>query len=1144
MAFSIDVCGSHIKASLLRPSEQDLFSMDRIEEKKRGFCLYDNGEWSFECADVYSKSFEELNCVYDYGEIIDLLVLTEKERELKYKEWSFKCKVKGQNMIMLELLENGNCVEKELSIVLGGFMEWLYSTLSCCVKGYSLNAFFIVPHCYTIPQRNILKNAANTIDTWVIRAIDENLSLLLPFLYYGNINRRDSTVILVDFGQLRVSFFVARVLKGTVTYLTNETIRSVSGNVITRMLLKYVSIKYKAKTGSSLFEDISDMRSLKMECEMAKITLSSSELYEIPFMKCGGKENIIIKRKELEALLYLPLFTLKKHIQKALLKINVTQEAIDYVILTGGNSKIPAIHRFFRSFFPHANHDCGSVVSYQSSIGASLLKNNEIKNPVMSDWVYRVVVDDSHFSIIGNSLQCLTHDVIVSPIVFQKSGMGIVRIVVERCLEKNLTKALNMPYEQAKEERVWEYVFGYHYSTGLKSSRLYEEGNNNITGLENEFTPYKNVRLPQLQEECVCVDSQIFEDSRMILTIERVHNGKRVYGSQLRFTCLNGSVVEHIPTVAESLPINHLFSSRLSSSLPPLTTSSSVTSSSIIPSLLADRSKSVILAIHPPDVPDNTIYVTCPNHNLRTQNLPQLINAHSGLSNTPYYKERFDKTECSDYSHYFTTKSLPRFNEEPFARTSNKLLFFTGPSTENSPVSACCYDGEFVDGKRHGSGREFSVSHETVYQGQWKENLYDGDGTMWKEDGGRYEGVFVDGVITGEGSYYHPDGKLVYHGMFKNGLREGKGQEFEEDGRVYEGEFKNDLRDGEGRIKYNGTVIFEGEWKKNLRHGYGLEFINQSIYEGDYWKGYKHGQGVLKRFDGQNIYEGEWRFDKKHGQGILYSKGNVYKGGFVNDLCEGEGVQYYDNVVIYEGGFVAGERHGYGILYRNKKPWMEGEFEEGKLHGECKIYDEEGRLSYEGIAVDNAPNGDGTQYLSTGEILEGEFLNGKLHGHGRIYDKNRTLLYEGNWYYGKRHGYGEYQDDRGLYQGEFENGEKCGKGKYTLFNGEVYEGEFVNGYYNGFGSYTTTEGRVIYEGEWRNGQRCGNGKCFFPNGEYYQGSFMGNMMCGKGIWYYKSGRPKFIGEFRNDMKNGEGVEYDQNGDIIEHGFYINDEQLI
>ena len=64
--------------------------------------------------------------------------------------------------------------------------------------------------------------------------------------------------------------------------------------------------------------------------------------------------------------------------------------------------------------------------------------------------------------------------------------------------------------------------------------------------------------------------------------------------------------------------------------------------------------------------------------------------------------------------------------------------------------------------------------------------------------------------------------------------------------------------------------------------------------------------------------------------------------------------------------------------------------------------------------------------------------------------------------------YKKIYDDGSVYEGDFVDGKRTGKGKYTYTSGSVYEGDFVDGNFTGKGKYTYANGDV-YEGDFVDG---------------------------------------------------------------------------
>ena len=82
---------------------------------------------------------------------------------------------------------------------------------------------------------------------------------------------------------------------------------------------------------------------------------------------------------------------------------------------------------------------------------------------------------------------------------------------------------------------------------------------------------------------------------------------------------------------------------------------------------------------------------------------------------------------------------------------------------------------------------------------------------------------------------------------------------------------------------------------------------------------------------------------------------------------------------------------------------------------------------------------------------QGKYIIYEEKGIGKEYDSNSNtdkLIFEGQYLNGIRNGKGiEYYYDKILYDGEYLNGKRNGKGKeYNRFSGNlIFEGEYLNG---------------------------------------------------------------------------------------------------
>ena len=157
-----------------------------------------------------------------------------------------------------------------------------------------------------------------------------------------------------------------------------------------------------------------------------------------------------------------------------------------------------------------------------------------------------------------------------------------------------------------------------------------------------------------------------------------------------------------------------------------------------------------------------------------------------------------------------------------------------GKGVEYNYSGKILFDGEYINdhrrkGKEYHEGKlqfegEFlnELRWEGIGYGYFGEEAYelkDGKGLVknYWISGTIYEGDILNGKRHGKGkeysNYSNVDGILTFKGEYLNGERNGKGKEIISNNVVFEGEYLNGKRNGKG-IEYNwwGNKLYEGEY--------------------------------------------------------------------------------------------------------------------------------------------------------------------------------------------------------------------------------------------------------------------------------------------------------------------------------------------
>jgi len=101
---------------------------------------------------------------------------------------------------------------------------------------------------------------------------------------------------------------------------------------------------------------------------------------------------------------------------------------------------------------------------------------------------------------------------------------------------------------------------------------------------------------------------------------------------------------------------------------------------------------------------------------------------------------------------------------------------------------------------------------------------------------------------------------------------------------------------------------------------------------------------------------------------------------------------------------------------------------------------------------------------------------------------------------------------------------------HVFHNVLMYEGEYLNGERNGKGKECWL-GSVIFEGEYYKGKRHGKGKQYRSDHTLqFEAIYLNGQKNGKGKEYYRNSKIKFDGEYLND-KELIGNKYNEDGKI-------------
>ena len=159
------------------------------------------------------------------------------------------------------------------------------------------------------------------------------------------------------------------------------------------------------------------------------------------------------------------------------------------------------------------------------------------------------------------------------------------------------------------------------------------------------------------------------------------------------------------------------------------------------------------------------------------------------------------------------------------------------------------YIGEMKNNLRNGKGKMRYSNDDKynryLYEGEWKDDLFDGYGIMYWKNSDFYQGDWKKGLKEGKGIYNFCNGD-IYEGEFKNDKKEGKGIYTFNKLNRYEGEMKNDYIEGNGIFYWENGDKYIGEFKKAKAEGKGVQFhVNGEMEMGFFSDGMLVGKYAL-----------------------------------------------------------------------------------------------------------------------------------------------------------------------------------------------------------------------------------------------------------------------------------------------------------
>ncbi|MBU0618942.1 molecular chaperone DnaK [Patescibacteria group bacterium] len=304
------------------------------------------------------------------------------------KDWLPYAIVKGKNNLAVVEVNGKQFTPQEISAKI---LQKAKVDAEAYLGESVTQAVITVPAYFDDAQRNATKEAGEIAGLKVARIINEPTAASLA---YGSDKKKNQTIAVYDLGGGTFDISILELGEGVYEVKATNGDTHLGGDDFDRKIVDWMVAEFKKDQGIDLAKDTQAIQRIRDAAEKAKVELSSSQETEInlPFItqsKDGQPAHLTTKltRAKLEQLTDDLVQRTIDPVKACLKDAKLKTDAIDEVLLVGGQTRMPKIQAAVKEFFgkePNKSVNPDEVVAVGAAIQGGVLAG-DVKDVLLLD---------------------------------------------------------------------------------------------------------------------------------------------------------------------------------------------------------------------------------------------------------------------------------------------------------------------------------------------------------------------------------------------------------------------------------------------------------------------------------------------------------------------------------------------------------------------------------------------------------------------------------------------------------------------------------------------------------------------------------------------------------------------------------------